>query len=197
MKTIKAVKPVEKLRDWSHFRDMWVRVLEKQTGKGLSYWNARVRKEKIGDTRSLEAWLAELNVTGYAQQLLVMERFGYPDFLTASANELIEAQYADRPRLRPICEAIVAAARNIGEVVVQARKGYVSLLTPKRTFARVRATNKSRIDLGLRLEGLQPRGRLEPSRIHFSMPLQVSLMELKDLDQEVLKWLRKAYEENK
>jgi len=196
MKTKKAVKPVEELRDWSHFRDMWVRVLERQTGKGLSYWNARVRKEKVADTRSLEAWLAEQNVTGYAQQLLVMERFGYPDFLTASANELIEAQYADRPHLRPIYEAIVAAARNIGEVVLQARKGYVSLLTPKRTFARVRATTKSRIDLGLRLEGLQPRGRLEPSRIHFSMPLQVSLTELKDLDQEVLKWLRKAYEEN-
>ena len=69
MKTIKAVKPVEKIRDWSHFRDMWVRVLEKRTGKGL-YWNARVRKEKIADTRSLEAWIAEQNVTGYAQQLL-------------------------------------------------------------------------------------------------------------------------------
>ena len=79
---------MEKKRDWSHFRDMWVRVLEKQTGKGLNYWNARVRKEKVADTRSLEAWLAEQNVTGYAQQLLVMERFGYPDFLTASADEL-------------------------------------------------------------------------------------------------------------
>jgi hypothetical protein len=29
-------------------------------------------------------------VTGYAQQLLVMERFGYPDFLTVTADELID-----------------------------------------------------------------------------------------------------------
>jgi hypothetical protein len=28
------------------------------------------------------------------------------------------------------------------------------------------------------------------------MSLQVSLTELKDLDQEVLKWIREAYEEN-
>jgi hypothetical protein len=29
------------------------------------------------------------------------------------------------------------------------------------------------------------------------MPVQVGLTELKDLDKAVLKWLRKAYEENK
>lgn len=40
-------------------------------------------------------------MTGYARSLLVMERFGYPDFLRASGDELIDGQYADRPlRLR-------------------------------------------------------------------------------------------------
>src|SRR5262245_30013842 len=38
-------------------------------------------------------------VTGYAQSLLVMEQFGYPDFLVATADELIEQQYADRLEL--------------------------------------------------------------------------------------------------
>ena len=38
--------------------------------------------------------------SGYPQMLLVMERFGYPDFLLASADELIDGQYADRPELR-------------------------------------------------------------------------------------------------
>jgi hypothetical protein len=125
-----------------------------------------------------------------------MEHFGYPDFLTSSAAELIDAQYADRKQLRPVYEAIVAAARTFGDVVIQARKGYVSLLTPKRTFARVRATTKDRIDLALRLEGMKPRGRLKPSKIHETMPVQLSLMGLKDLDHQVLNRLRQAYEEN-
>jgi len=125
-----------------------------------------------------------------------MEQFGYPDFVTTPADELIDGQYADREHLRPIYEAIVASAQALGEIVIQARKGYVSLMTPKRTFARVRATTKDRIDVGLRLEGLRPRGRLEPSRIHETMPVQVRLTELKDLDHEVLEWLRKAHEEN-
>jgi hypothetical protein len=29
-----------------------------------------------------------------------MERFGYPDFFIASANDLVDGQYADRPQLR-------------------------------------------------------------------------------------------------
>jgi hypothetical protein len=196
MKTMKATKPAEKIRDWSHFRDMWVRVLEKQTGQGLSHWKARVGKEKFADTRSLEAWLAKQNVNGYAQQLLVMERFGYPDFLTAPADKLIEAQYADRPHLRPIYEAIVAAVRNLGEFVVQARKGYVSLVTPRRTFARVQATTKNRVDLGLRIDGQKPGGRLQPSRIHETMKLKVSFTAPDEVDAEALGWLKKAYEQN-
>ena len=196
MKAVKAAKPLEKTRDWSHFRDTWIRVLEKQTGKGLNHWNARIRKEEFADARSLEAWLAKHNVTGYAQQLLVMERFGYPAFFTATADELINAQYADRPHLRPIYEAIVAAGRKLGEFVIQARKGYVSLVTPRRTFARIQATTKNRVDLGLRIDGKKPGGRLQPSKIHETMKLQISLTSPDDVDAEVLAWFKKAYEQN-
>ena len=185
-----------KIRDWSHNREMWAQVLKKQTGKDLNYWKARMKKKRFADVRRLKEWLDGQDITGYAEQLLVMEQFGYPDFLSSSADELIDRQYSDRQHLRPIYKAIVASTQTFGEIVVQARKGYVSLLTPKRTFARIKATTKDRIDLGLRLEGLQPRGRLKPSRIHETMPVQVCLMELKDLDHQVVKWLRQAYEEN-
>jgi Domain of unknown function (DUF5655) len=184
-------------RDWSHNREMWVRVLKKQTGKDVDYWNDRIKKKKFADANRLKKWLAGHDITGYAEQLLVMEQFGYPDFLTSSADELIEGQYADRQHLRPIYEAVVAAAQTIGEIVIQARKGYVSLLTSKRTFARIRPTTKTRIDLALRLEESKPRGRLKPSKIHETMPVQVSLKDLKDLDEEVIKWLRTAHEENR
>ncbi|HEX6033346.1 MAG TPA: DUF5655 domain-containing protein, partial [Anaerolineales bacterium] len=78
----------------------------------------------------------------------------------------------------------------------QARKTYVSLLTPRRTFARVQATTKQRVDLGLRLEGQTPSGRLRPSRIHETMQFQISLTSVEEIDAEVLRWLRQAYNEN-
>jgi hypothetical protein len=125
-----------------------------------------------------------------------MERFGYPDFLLASADELVQEQYADRPHLRPIFDAIISATAGLGEVVVQTRKTYVSLVTPRRTFARVQPTTRQRVDLGLRLESRPPDGRLQPSKIHESMPLQVSLSAPDEVDGEVLAWLQQAYEEN-
>ncbi|HSB03368.1 MAG TPA: DUF5655 domain-containing protein, partial [Anaerolineales bacterium] len=114
-----------------------------------------------------------------------------------SAEELIQGQYADRLHLRPIFEAILNAAAGLGDVTIQARKTYVSLVTSRRTFARVQATTKQRIDLGLRLEGQKPSGRLQPSKIHASTPLQISLTMPEDVDAEVLDWLQKAYNQNR
>jgi hypothetical protein len=182
--------------DWSRHREMWIRVLEKQTGQGLEPWNQRVRKEKFKDEQTLRAWLKKQGVSGYAETLLVMERFGYPDFLTASADELIAGQYADRSHLRPIYDAIINAVMGIGAVTIQTRKTYVSLLTARRTFARVQPTTKNRVDVGLRIEAQKPSGRLQPSRIHETMKLQISLTSIEEMDAEVLSWLRRAYEEN-
>jgi Domain of unknown function (DUF5655) len=187
----------EKPLDWRHYREMWVRVLEKQTGKGLDHWNGRIAKQKFADEQKLTAWLAKQGVTGYAKQLLVMEQFGYPDFLTASAEELINDQYVDRPHLRPIYEAIVVAAQGMGDVVIQVRKGFVSLLTPRRTFARIQATTKNRVDLGLRLDGMKHGGRLQQSRMHDTMKLQISFTKPQEVDAEALSWLKKAYDENR
>jgi hypothetical protein len=69
--------------------------------------------------------------------------------------------------------------------VLQARKTYVSLVASRRTFARVQATTKNRVDLGLRLEGREPGGRLKPSRIHETMQIQISLTAPEEVDSEV------------
>jgi Domain of unknown function (DUF5655) len=181
--------------DWQRKREMWARILEKQTTEGLDAWNRRIREASVGDESGLRTWLAVRGVTGYAQSLLVMERFGYPDFILATADELIEKQYADRSHLRPIYDAIISAAARCDELVIQARKTYVSLVAPRRTFARVQPA-KTRVDLGLRLESCKPGGRLEPARIHHTMRVQIALTTREEVDAEVQLWLERAYLEN-
>ena len=83
--------------DWNSNRNMWIHVLKKQSGQELAYWNQRVRQENFQDENGLRDWLTEQGVTGYAATLLVMERFGYPHWISASADELVEGQYSDRP----------------------------------------------------------------------------------------------------
>jgi hypothetical protein len=183
-------------RDWQGMRDMSARLLNERTGADVATWNQRIATAGFTDEPQLRTWLTKQGVTGYAQSLLVMERFGYPDFMVTSADALIQEQYADRPQLRPIFDAIVDAAAGLGEVVIQTRKTYVALVTPRRTFARVQPTTKQRVDLGLRLDGLAPGGRLLPCKIHATMPLQISLTTADAVDAEVLDWLQRAYDQN-
>ncbi len=184
-------------RDWQEMNKMSARLLKERTGEDVDTWNRRIARKQFGNEQQLRAWLAEKGVTGYAQSLLVMERFGYPDFLLASAGDLIEGQYRDRPHLRPILNAILAAASGLGPVTIQARKTYVSLVSPRRTFARVQPTTKQRVDLGLRLAGVKPGGWLLPSKIQETMPLQIGLSSPDEVDSEVLAWLQQAYEQNR
>ena len=184
------------IRDWQGMRDMSARLLRERTGESVDTWNRRIKKERLADKQSLRSWLTKQGVTGYARSLLVMERFGYPEFFLASADELIDGQYADRPQIRPIFDAIIDAAAGLDDVVIQARKTFVSLVTPRRTFARIQATTKNRVDLCLRIEGKKPVGRLKPSKIHETMQLQISLTAREELDSEALGWLQQAYEQN-
>ena len=185
-----------KKRDWKPMKDLGARLLEERTGKDLATWDRYIAKEQFSDETSLRAWLTRQGITGYAQNLLVMERFGYPDHFLASADDLINGQYEDRSQLRPIFDAIIDVAAGLGDVTIQARKTYISLVTPRRTFARIQPTTKSRVDLALRLKGHTPGGRLQPSKIHETTPFQISLASVDDVDSEVLNWLREAYNQN-
>jgi hypothetical protein len=65
-----------------------------------------------------------------------------------------------------------------------------------RHIERVQPTIKQRLDLGLRLESQAPVWRLQPSRIHETMKLQISFTALEEVDAEALAWLEHAYDQN-
>jgi len=185
-------------RTWLEMRTRIEQILERRTGEGLTVWAARVAELGDIDEPRVRGWLTEHGVIGYPQMLLVMERFGYPDFLLASADELIDGQYADRPALRPILDELMLRAAAVGEVDVQARKTYVTLMTPRRTFAIIRATTRERVDVGVRLPGVQAGGRLLPNKGlgNDYINVRIALTSLDDIDDFVDDQLREAYRLN-
>jgi hypothetical protein len=116
--------------------------------------------------------------------------------LQRDAAALVAAQYAARPALRPIYDAIVAMAGRLDDVTLQARKTYVSLVSPRRTFARLQASSRDRLDLGLRFATPPESSRLLPSNIHETMRFRVALTRIEDVDAEVEALLRAAYQES-
>jgi len=183
---------------WQQMRTWCGELLLNRTGEDVTTWNQRISEQNFTEKEALRDWLTALGVTGYAQNMLVMERFGYPDFMLASADELIDGQYVDRPQLRPILDAVLAACHSLGPVTIQARKTYVSLLSPRRTFAIVKATTRKRVDLGLRIDGQAPGGRLlDGSRLGSdSIKLRIPIAGMDELDGEALAYLERAYRAN-
>ena len=185
-------------RSWAEMLAGIEQRLRATTGEDVAAWNERVGATGLDSEPEVRDWLAERGITGYAQMLLVMERFGYPDFLTATADELIDAQYAGKPALRPVHDAVVTAALGVGETHIQARKGYVSLVGPRRTYAVVQSSTKSRVDLGLRLAGREPGGRLLPARSigNGDCSVRFALTSVDEVDDEVVDLLAETWTAN-
>jgi Family of unknown function (DUF5990)/Domain of unknown function (DUF5655) len=187
-------------KSWQEMQEWCARLLESRTGQGVAAWNERIAAgtpaNRAGEP-ALRRWLSAEGVTGYARALLVWETFGYPGFLVADADELIDRQYADCPQLRPVFDAVLAALPALpGPVTVQARGTLVSLVSPRRTFAVLKPTTKSRVDLGLRLDTTQPEGRLRTARDLGQATVRIPLATPGEVDDEVRAWLTKAYDQN-
>jgi len=187
-------------KSWQEMRDWCARLLESRTGQAVAAWKDRIAAgtpENRADESALRKWLSVEGVTGYAQALLVWETFGYPGFLVADAEELIGKQYADRPQLRPVFDAVLGILPALpGPVTVQARGTLVSLVSPRRTFAVLKPTTKSRVDLGLRLDTAQPEGRIQPARDLGQATVRIPLTTPGEVDDEVREWLTQAYNAN-
>jgi hypothetical protein len=92
-------------------------------------------------------------------------------------------------------DAVLATVAAFGPVDIQARKTYTSLLTPRRTFAAVKPTTRSRVDVALRLDGATPGGRLldGSSTAGGMLNVRFAVASVDDLDDEAIGYLRQAY----
>jgi hypothetical protein len=111
--------------------------------------------------------------------------------------EGIDAQYAGRKAaLRPILERIQPIVTGFGDDVETAvRKTYVAFVRGKQ-FAVVQPTTSTRVDVGLKLPGVVAAGRLEPSTNvgGGAITHKVALATADEIDDELIDWLRAAYE---
>lgn len=109
-------------------------------------------------------------------------------------DDLVGAQYRGKESLRPLYDAIITFVASLGDdVEIAPKKSYVSLRR-KRQFALVQPSTRSRIDLGLRLDSIEPEGRLEASGSFNSMVShRIRLSTPESFDAQVRDWLEAAY----
>ena len=160
--------------------------------------------------RSLEEWVELVRASGTARHGEIMTLLktehgmshGFANLValtalrpdeSASGEDIVDAIYAGpKAALRPLHDAAVAAAAGFGpDVELAPKKSYVSLRRSKQ-FATIGPGPGGRLEIGLNLRDVVPRGRLEATTGMCTHRVRIASRD--ELDTEVLGWLRQAYD---
>jgi predicted transport protein len=172
--------------------------LPRKTGRTLEEWIALVRAEGPERRKERVEWLKREHKLGHVTAETIVARAEQPgDYTPPTGAELLAAQFAGpKAALRPVYDRLAQAVQTLGsDVQLDPRKTYVSLIR-ERQFGIIQASTKTRLDLGLKLRGAAPTDRLRAAGSFGSgsMSHRVALTAPRDVDEELLGWLRAAYE---
>lgn len=183
----------------------WIADLPARTGRSLEQWIGLVKKEGPASEEARRDWLKSRHKLGTNAAWWIAERAGGknigeedPEVYLATAVGYVEAMYAGkREALRPIHEALIAAALKVGKDVRICPCKTMVPLYRNHVFAEIKPATNTRVDFGLALGALKAQGRLvdtggyaKKDRITHRIPLSAA----GEVDAEVLRWLNTAYE---
>ncbi len=166
-----------------------------KTGKPLAHWINVVRQSKIEKHRAIIDLLkAEHGLTyGYAN--FVALKANQADAASIAVTDLLSHQYKGKEELKVIYEKLVAEMMKFGsDITITPKKDSVSIIR-KKQFALIKPATKTRIDLGLKFKGKPTTVRLQDSGPFGSMcSHRVVLTSVKEVNSELLGWLKEAYQ---
>jgi len=178
--------------------------LKQKTGRTLEEWIKFVNKEGPATEKERRAWLKEkhgmgMNYAGWiAEQSVGKGDDGSPETYLKNAEAYVEKMYSGgKENLRPIFTELMTLGRSMGSDVKVCPCQTIVPLYRNHVFAQIKPTTRTRIDLGLALKDTKVPKRLidtgglaKKDRITH----RIEITSLKDIDAEVKKWLKIAYE---
>lgn len=176
-----------------------VKNMQEKTGKTLAQWLKIV--DKLGFSKHgeiLKHLKAEHGVTHGFANLITHEFLRRNSGAESTDEDLVASQYSGaKESLRPIYDSLIVAVHGFGkDVEIAPKKTYVSLRR-KKQFALIRPSTKTRVDVGINLKGMKSTDRLEKSGSFNAMVShRVRITDEKQVDSELKKWLREAYEKS-
>lgn len=177
--------------------DTMIKNLKEKYGKSLEEWVEVVKKTGIQKHGEIIKFLkSEHGFTHGFANLVSMKARGTDSASADSADSLVDDQYKGKESLRPIYEKLIGEIKKFGnDVEVAPKRAYVSLRR-KKQFALVQPSTKTRLDIGINLKGFEATERLEASGSFNAMcSHRVRTSETGDIDNDLISWLRQAYDQ--
>ena len=188
----------------------WISELKEKTGRSLEEWMAFVKKEGPKDEKSQREWLKIQHKMGTNSAWWIAARIAgkeseedSPEKYLAAALVYVEKQYAGKKEgLRPIYDELLKLGKSIGNDVKACPCLTMVPLYRNHVFAQIKPTTNTRVDFGLALthyKGKLPKrlvdtgGLAKKDRITH----RIEISSTAQIDDEVKKWLKTAYDLDK
>ena len=183
----------------------WVASLPEKTGRTLEEWLGLVREEGPATEKERRDWLKKRHGLGTNAAWWIAERAegkgledGDPEAYLRAAAGYVEAMFAGpRAGLRPLYDELLAVGLGIGPEAKACPCKTIVPLYRNHVFAEIKPATRTRIDLGFALKDTPVTGRLidtggfeKKNRITHRIPITSPA----DIDGEVKRWLKKAYD---
>ena len=174
--------------------------IQKKTGKTLAELTAIVQQSglaKHGEIRDMlkrDLGLGHGDANTLVHVVLQSDGERAAEAKGLSGDEVVDEIYAGaKAPLRPIHDQLMAAINEFGPFELVPKKGYVSLRRAKQ-FAMITPATKTRVEVGLNMKDIEATDRLiampKGSMCHF----KVNVTEAAQVDDELIGWIKYAYE---
>jgi hypothetical protein len=183
----------------------WVSTLKERTGRSLDEWLALLKESGPKAEKEQRQWLRQKHQMGMNSAFWIAERAagktdetGDPETYLQAAEQYVEKMYSGKKvDLRPLYDKLLTLGLSMGKDVKACPCQTMVPLYRRHVFAQIKPTTQTRIDMGFALGALKGQGRLvetggyaKKDRITHRIPISTPA----DIDGEVKRWLRVAYE---
>ena len=185
--------------------EKWIKDLPAKTGRSLDEWLELTRKSGPPTEKERREWLKKEHGLGTNSAWWIAERLegkgmeeDSPEGYLKQAHEWVEGQYAGpRAALRPLYEQLLKLGFSVGKDVKACPCKTMVPLYRNHVFAQIKPSTNTRIDFGLALGNTKTPKRLISTGGYEKKDRITHRIEVKskaDIDDELKRWLKKAWE---
>jgi hypothetical protein len=174
--------------------------LQARTGKSLDELTAVIRNSgltrhgEIRDMLKRDLGMGHGDANTLVHHVLASAGESAAQATQAAPEDVLEEIYAGpKAHLRPIHDKLMVAINAFGPFETAPKKGYVSLRR-KKQLAMIGPATNARVEVGLNLKGVEPTDRLAAQPPGGMCNYKVKLTDASQVDEELIAWLRQAYD---
>lgn len=171
--------------------------IEAKTGQTVEAVIAQTKAKGFAKVGEAVAWLKTEYGLGHGHASYVAQRALNDDkFSAPAADKLAEHFTGDKEKWRKPYDKMAAEIAKFGDDVKFApNRTYINLQRGEKKFGIVQVSSAERMDIGIKLKGAGPIGRVELAGAWNAMVThRVRIADPKEINAEVFVWLRQAYE---